>query len=96
MGPMTQISVLDLSPIVQGGNAGQSFRSSLALAESYGLSSIAFPAISTGIYGYPLALAAKVALDTVRAHAESTSLDLTRFVCFDAAARAAYERLLSP
>lgn len=31
-GPMTQISVLDLSPIVQGGNAGQSFRSSLALA----------------------------------------------------------------
>ena len=32
MGPMTQISVLDLSPIVQGGNAGQSFRSSLALA----------------------------------------------------------------
>jgi O-acetyl-ADP-ribose deacetylase len=55
-------------------------------------SSIAFPAISTGIYGYPVAPAARIALDTVRS--ASTGVDLVRFVCFDTDTWSAYEALL--
>jgi O-acetyl-ADP-ribose deacetylase (regulator of RNase III) len=45
------------------------YRSSLALAHEHGLASIAFPAISCGIYGYPLGEAAPLALETCRDHA---------------------------
>ncbi len=57
------------------------FRSSLALANEHGLKTIAFPAISCGVYGYPPAEAAAIALETCREHAG----DLTeiRFVLFD-------------
>ncbi len=87
-----------VGPVWHGGSDGEPavlaacYRNSLQLAADHALTSIAFPAISTGIYGYPLALAARVALDTVRTHGESTGLALTRFVCFDAEALAIYER----
>lgn len=62
-----------VGPVWQGGQAGEErllvgcYRSSLGLARQAGLRSIAFPAISTGIFGYPLDQAARVAVDTVRA-----------------------------
>lgn len=59
------------------------YRRSLELAEEHGLHSIAFPAISTGIYGYPLTEAAPIALQAVIDFVNtSTSITLIRFVLF--------------
>ena len=66
----------------------------LALAEEHGCKSIAFPAISTGIYGFPKERAAAIAVSTVRAH-PSRSLTSVTFCCFDEATARIYERLLS-
>jgi O-acetyl-ADP-ribose deacetylase len=65
------------------------YRRALALAAEAGLASIGFPAISTGIYGYPQAAAAEVALTTVRDLARDGlgSVRLVRFVLYDEAAR---------
>ena len=82
--------------LLGGGGAGESdllascHRRSLEVAHRLGARSVAFPAISCGIYGYPPELAAPVALGAVRGH----ELDLVRFVLFgdetyDAFARAA-------
>jgi O-acetyl-ADP-ribose deacetylase (regulator of RNase III) len=65
----------------------------LRLADELGARSIAFPAISTGAYGYPLDEAATVAIRAVR-EAE-TRLEEIRFVLFDAAAYEAFGRALS-
>ncbi|HSA93685.1 MAG TPA: O-acetyl-ADP-ribose deacetylase [Terriglobales bacterium] len=68
-------------------------RNSLSLAARHGLRSIAFPAISTGAYGYPLDEAAPIALTTVRDFlGTQNEIELVRFVLFDAAALAAFER----
>ena len=61
-------------------------RRSLEVAGELGARSLAFPAISCGIYGYPLELAAPVAIEAVRGH----ELDLVRFVLFDEAAYDAF------
>jgi O-acetyl-ADP-ribose deacetylase (regulator of RNase III) len=62
------------------------------VADELGARSIAFPAISTGIYGYPLGEATDIAISTV---AEATTrVELVRFVCFDDATLEAYERRL--
>ena len=45
--------------------------------------SIAFPAISTGIYGFPSQRAARIAIDTVQAHVDASAVELVNFVCFD-------------
>jgi len=57
------------------------YRESLRLASEHGLASVAFPSIATGIYGYPVAAAAKVALTAVRAFlvGEPTTVSLVRF-----------------
>ncbi len=69
--------------------------SSLGLAAEHGLTSIAFPSISTGAYGYPIEQAAGIAVDTVREVLRGpTSLELVRFVCFSAADLEVYRRLL--
>ena len=68
-------------------------RAALRLAEELGARSIAFPAISTGAYGYPLEEAAAVAIGAVRGAA--TGLEEVRFVLFGAAAHAAFRRALS-
>jgi len=61
------------------------YRSALALAERYGLASIAFPAISTGIFGYPMEEAARVALGAVVDEAPKLrSVKLIRFVLYGA------------
>jgi O-acetyl-ADP-ribose deacetylase (regulator of RNase III) len=68
------------------------YRNSLALAEKHGLGSIAFPAISTGIYGYPKEPAAEIALREVRQHA---TIDRVIFCCFDKATADVYRAVIA-
>ena len=72
------------------------YRNSLALAEEQEIGSVAFPAISTGIFGYPLEEAAEVALRAVIEEAESLqNVRLVRFVLFGEEELEVYERALS-
>jgi O-acetyl-ADP-ribose deacetylase (regulator of RNase III) len=89
-----------VGPIWSGGSSGEAaqlasaYRASLDLAKANQLSSIAFPAISTGIYGYPLELATGVAVATVREELRQPgSLTLVIFACFSPTVLAIYERL---
>ncbi|WP_043624914.1 O-acetyl-ADP-ribose deacetylase [Nonomuraea candida] len=68
------------------------YRESLRVADSLGAASVAFPAISTGIYGWPMDDAAGIALETVRQ--ADTAVEEVRFVLFDAAAYAVFEARL--
>lgn len=69
------------------------YRRSLEVAYDHGLTSIAFPAISTGVYGYPLAEATTIALNTVCDFAAAHILPtLVRFVAFDTRTKDIYER----
>ena len=87
-----------VGPVWHGGDSGEpellasAYRRSLAVADEIGARSVAFPAISTGIYGYPLDAATDVAVRACR-DAE-TSVDLIRFVSFDDRTLAAYQRVL--
>ena len=69
------------------------YRSSLELAKTYDIHSIAFPAISTGVYGYPLDAATQIAVDTVadwlQNHADYDMRVI--FCCFDARTAQAYQ-----
>ncbi len=65
---------------------------SLRVADELGARTVAFPAISTGVYGYPLDLAAPVAIRAVRE--SGTSIEDVRFVLFDHAAYEAFDRAL--
>jgi O-acetyl-ADP-ribose deacetylase (regulator of RNase III) len=67
-------------------------RESLRIAEELGARTVAFPAISTGAYDYPLELAASVAVEAVRD--APASIEEIRFVLFDGPAHAAFERAL--
>src|SRR3954471_10885894 len=69
------------------------YRRSLAVADELGARSIAFPAISTGIYGYPRAEAAEIAATTLRS--TPTSVELARLVAFDQQTLSLYQRLLT-
>ncbi|GAC1360012.1 MAG: O-acetyl-ADP-ribose deacetylase [Ktedonobacteraceae bacterium] len=69
------------------------YQSCLDLAEQYQIHSIAFPSISTGIYAYPVALAAPLAITTVIDHIKQpTTLQQVMFVLFDGTTFAAYEQ----
>ncbi|HEU5467917.1 MAG TPA: O-acetyl-ADP-ribose deacetylase [Steroidobacteraceae bacterium] len=90
-----------VGPVWRGGDRGEPallascYRRSLELAEAAGLESIAFPAISTGVYGYPVRPAARIAIDTVRAGlAEAKRIREAIFCCFSASDLAVYEELL--
>ena len=69
------------------------YRSSLELAAQHGLRTVAFPSISTGAYGYPLAEAAPIALSAARTFVlQNDTIELARFVLWDRAALSAFER----
>jgi O-acetyl-ADP-ribose deacetylase (regulator of RNase III) len=88
-----------VGPVWQGGHAGEAellascYAQSLVLAEELALRSLAFPAISTGVYRFPSDLAAAIAVRTVAAHAPR-SLESVVFCCFSAADLSLYENLL--
>ena len=91
-----------VGPVWEGGTRGEPetlarcYRNALALAAGHGLKSVAFPSISTGAYGYPVASAAAVALGAVRdVLAGGSSLELVRFVLFSPSDLAVYEAALA-
>ena len=91
-----------VGPVWQGGSSGEAetltscYRACLALARGHALATIAFPAISTGVYGFPRAPAAAIAVATVAVHLAAETLpESVIFVCFDAATRTAYEAALA-
>jgi O-acetyl-ADP-ribose deacetylase len=75
-------------PVWQGGEQGEAvalascYRQCIALAREHGLASIAFPAISCGVYGYPPHRAARVALSAVRSAGDEPRINIT-LCCFD-------------
>ena len=83
-----------VGPVWHGGTRGEAdllascYRSSLARADEVGAESVAFPAVSTGVYGYPVEPAAAIAFRTVRS--TSTDVVLVRFVCFNTETLDAY------
>jgi O-acetyl-ADP-ribose deacetylase (regulator of RNase III) len=90
-----------VGPVWRGGRAGEPgllaacYRNALALAAAHGLGSVAFPCISTGVYGYPPDLAARVAVAAVReALAEGGPVRAVIFCCFAAGDLALYRELL--
>lgn len=91
-----------VGPVWRGGDEHEvrlledAYRNSLMLAEANNYESIAFPAISTGVYGYPKAAAAEIAINTVAAYlANHPQLRRVLFVCFDDENTALYQRLLT-
>jgi O-acetyl-ADP-ribose deacetylase (regulator of RNase III) len=90
-----------VGPVWHGGNQGEAallssaYRESLKLADEKGLVSVSFPSISTGIYGYPVDEAAKVALSSVISTATGlTSVREVVFVLFDSSTYSSYSRAL--
>ncbi len=90
-----------VGPVWRGGNHGEEeklsgcYRSSLKLAKEQGLKTVAFPNISTGVYGYPKEAAARTAIDTVRKELEKYPDMTVYFVCFDEENYSIYQRLLN-
>jgi O-acetyl-ADP-ribose deacetylase (regulator of RNase III) len=87
-----------VGPVWRDGTAGEPetlaacYRNALRVADDVGARSVAFPAISTGVYGYPPGLAAEVAVATARA--ADTDVTLVRFIAFDGTTLARYVELL--
>jgi O-acetyl-ADP-ribose deacetylase (regulator of RNase III) len=88
-----------VGPVWRGGGAGEAlllasaYRSAMRLAGEHGLRSVAFPAISTGIYGYPLRSATEIAVGTVRAElAAATGVEEIVFACFSPEVLDAYRQ----
>ena len=89
-----------VGPVWHGGNQREPellascYRRSLEVARDAGATSIAFPAISTGIFGYPADPAADIAVATVADRAEADGLELVRLVAFDAETHERYRARL--
>ena len=89
-----------VGPVWHGGTHGEPdllvscYRRALELADAHHLWSIAFPSISTGAYGYPIEQAAALAVSTVRAHVDATSIREVIFCCFSASDLSVYQRAL--
>jgi O-acetyl-ADP-ribose deacetylase (regulator of RNase III) len=91
-----------VGPVWRGGQYGEAdllascYRRSLEVAAANGIASLAFPSISTGIYGYPIEEAAKVAIASTRESlAEFPAIREVIFCCFSAGDLVVYERQLS-
>ena len=90
-------------PVWRGGAQGEAellascYRESLKLAVAHGIRAIAFPAISCGIYGYPIPEAARIAIGTVRRFLEENDTpSQVIFACFGAAVLRAFEAAAKP
>lgn len=88
-----------VGPIYRGGRGREAeqlagaYGRALELSSAYGLSSLAFPSISTGAYAYPVEEAAPIAFDTIARHLTgNTSVELVRFVAWRATSFEAHER----
>ncbi len=90
-----------VGPVWRGGKHNEDellascYRRCLELAREHRARSIAFPAISTGIYGFPMRRAAEIALRTVKEHVDGTGVERVEFVCYNEETLAIYEQLLS-
>jgi len=91
-----------VGPVWRGGNdfedelLANCYRRSLALAVEKGVRSLAFPAISTGIYGFPLERATRIAVREVRAFLKNNpGLEQVVFVCFDQRTHDTYQKVMA-
>ncbi len=91
-----------VGPVWRGGGHGEAgllascYRNSLGLAVDHGVGSIAFPAISTGVYGYPLESATMIAVaETTRFLEGNETMERVIFACFSRAAYDAYTAALA-
>ena len=89
-----------VGPVWHGGTNGEPdllascYRRAIEIAAAHHLGSIAFPSISTGVYGYPIEQAAPLAVATVRAYVDATAIREVTFCCFSAEDLEVYERAL--
>jgi len=90
-----------VGPVWKNGNYNEElllsmcYKNSLQLAVKYNIKTIAFPAISTGVYGFPSELAAKIAIRSVKQfNKENNSVKKVTFVCFDELTFEIYKSLL--
>ncbi len=92
-----------VGPIWRGGSYNEEellancYRNSMQLALEYGIRKIAFPSIATGVYHFPVELAAKIVISIVREFLEAypDSFDLVEWVLFDEYTKAVYEKALN-
>jgi O-acetyl-ADP-ribose deacetylase (regulator of RNase III) len=89
-----------VGPVWDGGDDNEDeelaacYRRCLELASEHQVSSIAFPAISTGVYGFPSDRAARIAVESVKAHVDASGVERVNFVCFDNKTYSIYMELL--
>ena len=88
-------------PVYRGGQHGEPellrgcYQNSLSLAAAHGCATVAFPSISTGIYGYPVEQASIIAIETIKAFGQQDkTIKKVFMVCFDARTKNAYETAL--
>lgn len=90
-----------VGPVWRGGSHDEPrllascYTRSIELAVAHGARTIAFPAISTGVYGYPIEEAARIAVTAIRSFGPAEQLDEIIFCCFSAGDLKVYERLLN-
>jgi O-acetyl-ADP-ribose deacetylase (regulator of RNase III) len=91
-----------VGPVWRGGEHNEDgllagcYRACLKLARDHNAHTIAFPAISTGIYGFPRERAARIAFDTVKTEVSASGIEQVLFCCFDPDTAAIYQSLLTP
>lgn len=90
-----------VGPVWNGGSGGEDellascYRRSLELTREHGVRSIAFPAISTGVYRFPPQRAAAIAIRTVEQNIADSGVEVVNFVCFNEETKSIYNGLLS-